>query len=164
MAHTPDAYVSLDDATFQLFSDRFTLQELKQLAEATEEISENIVDVFDGMPVDDVLAAQGMDIQQLFVELEQVLPEYIDMVRASFDKVGDELYVEINDAAAMSLLHTAGECRFPKLLISDGSRGFAFLQIAAWKAGIRDDNLRFWYRLVNMFVLQHIAEQEGDRT
>ncbi len=154
-------YLSIDSSVIEMFSDRFTLQELEKLAEATDDIYENIDDIFSDMKYEDALKAAGTTEQEMFDQLGQLIPAYIDMVRESFDRIGDESYMTEEEAAQIGLKQNPDDRRFPKLNIADGTRGFAFLQIAAWQKGISDTNVRWWYIILNLFIQTHIAQQKS---
>lgn len=148
--HVTDV-LKLDDRIFDLFQQRFSVDELRQLAESTMDIQSYLED-------DDA----GEDLQKIFDELEVILPGYIEMVRKSFDECGDEMYFGVDEFQTLQLPITDAP-RTPKLPINDeeGTMGFAFLQVAAYKAGMTDVHLRSWYLFTHMFLHSIIKELDS---
>lgn len=149
--------VGLDAAVADLFHQYFSLDELYQLSESTMDIHQ----YFDEAPLTDSFP------QIIFNELERILPAYIEFVRKSFDEFGDETYVgpgglSLVDVATPSL----PDLRFPKLPIDDelGTKVFALMQVAAFKAGLPDEHLRYWYLFTHLIVhaaIEDLSEGMG---
>lgn len=150
--------VGLDSAVADILLDAFSRDEKLHLLDSFDNIMENIVDVYEGMAPNEIMAARNLDYQDLFNEVERLLPSYVPLLRASVDDLGDEAYMdEAKTIAVLGVDKLDAQC-FPKLLLDDGTRGFAFMQIAAFKAGIKDDNLRLWYLLLQLIMGSSLHE------
>jgi hypothetical protein len=42
--------------------------------------------------------------------------------------------------------------KFPKVRMDDGFLEFSLMQVAAWKAGLSDQNIRLWYLLLMTLI------------
>lgn len=154
--------LELDSGIWDLFQQSFTLAELNQLLETVSEIHHGLKEDAESFGLTKSIASLPGQGQIVFDELNALLPEYIRMVRASFDEIGDEDYVEASELDALNL-PASGEARIPKLAIDDDETpwGFAFLQVAAFKAGMRDEHLLLWYAMTHMFVHNIVEELES---
>ena len=73
------------------------------------------------------------------------------------DNYGDEMHIEESEAERLFAGLPSDPLFVPKILIGDGTKSFSYLQIAARKAGIKDENLRFWY----LRFLQNTASERN---
>lgn len=154
-------FISIESKVIDLFSDNFTQAEIIILIESIEDILENITDVFDGMDFGEIIESQKIDLQNMFSQLEKIIPHYVPLLRASFNEFGDEAYLEEDQVKSELKLENMNlNGYFPKLILDDGSIVFALMQVAAWKAGIGDENLRLWYKTTTMFLLNVAEEQK----
>lgn len=155
-------HVSIDAAVVDAFEEQFSNAELQTLATSVGNIRANIIDVFNDVPVMDILKTQGMDFQEVFGQLEKIIPGYIVLLRSSVDEFGDETYFDSEQVKAVMDIHDVDQEGYrPKLLLDDGTRVFALLQVAAWKVGLNDDNVGLWYGIVEIF-LRHYARERTD--
>jgi hypothetical protein len=157
-----DHFVSIDGGVVQMLLSSFGIEEKKVLAESWHLISESVADIFEDMSYEEIMSTRGGDLkafmQDVFCELEKIIPYYVPMLRSNMDFYGDETYMDMVEVTRELKIDSA-ELRmgfFPKLHVSDGSRGFALAQTAAYKAGVPDDNLRFWYLVLAMFLESHL--------
>lgn len=138
--------IYLDPAMMTLIHTSFSETERALLAESIRDIGANITDVFDDMSNKEMMQARHITYQALFNELAQVIPHYIPLLKTSMLTFGDETFFEKQEVAdVLGTEALKNKQFFPKLLIEDGTREYALMQIAAYKAGLPDDNLRLWY-------------------
>lgn len=144
-------YLSIDSVIVN-FIDSFSFQQKQILLEAFIEITENIIDEYEGLTPMQILQARNIDFKDVILELALLLPEYAPILQKSMDEWQDEMYMEESELASELGLPFITNEFTPKLLVSDGTHVFALMQVAAFKKGINDGNIRLWY-LVMAFLL-----------
>jgi len=163
MADITEEYVMIDALALDPLILSFAPAAKKTLLYSFIEISENIDDDFHRTAVKDLLDASDVDLQEVFQEIEAVLPHYVPLLLESFREHGDEMYME-EDEVIEYLGKMPEDAGFkPKLIIRDEGqgegRGYALLQVAARKAGVKDDNLRMWYVYLAMFMGSSLPDE-----
>ena len=138
----------------------FSAVEREKLFEIYEDIVSSIEDAYEGIPPEEIIKQPDFDIQAIFKEIEKIIPDYTPLLRKSMDEVGDELHVD--EAEANRIFNgMLFESEFrPKIQMDDGTTNFSYMQIAARKAGIKDDNLRFWYVFLGMFIGNSLCQEQ----
>lgn len=157
--NNPD-FIWIDSDVFDMLSEVLSRSELETAIAGIADIEVNIVDVFDGMSALEILELQKIKLQTIFDQLGVVLPKYIPLLKASIKGFEDETYLDSAEVEAEYGLSMEGDGYFPKLLISDGSRAFALMQVAACQAGVGDEHLRLWYLFTRMLLQSTFVEQQ----
>jgi hypothetical protein len=151
-------FVGIDSEVLDRFGETFTRSELEQIQWSADDIAQNITDLFEEMSPQEALAAAGATWQGVFDELAKVIGEYIPLLRASVTEYGDETYMEAQDVCrCLGLAELDSHRHIPKLLMNDGTCSYALLQVAAWKMGMHDTNVRLWYVVLRLFLAQQLA-------
>jgi hypothetical protein len=147
-----DGYVVMDsDVLDQLYAAVCPVG-IEHAIDEIDDVMENLVDAYQGIPYSDGLRAAGVEIQGLFDELAVVLPVYIDVLAESVRKFGAETYVDEAQTKYLLGVDRLDSQLFAKLQLGNGTRAFTLLQIAGWKAKVGDDHVRLWYPLLQLFL------------
>lgn len=160
LANNPD-FLSIDSDVFDMLSDGLSCSEVEAVIGSIADIEDNIVDVFEGMSALEIIESQKIKLQTIFDQLEVVLPKYTSLLKASVNEFGNESYYDSAKVEAEYGFSMEQKGYFPKLLISDGSRVFTLMQVAACQAGVSDEHLRLWYLFTSMFLQSAFADQQA---
>jgi len=127
------------------------------LAAAIEDIEgilANIDDSHNCANINDVLQISGKSLQDMMIDIELVLPFYLDLLRPALIEFQSEGYLELTQAKQLLGVPESEELRLtPKLLISDDTKGFAYLQIAGCQAKLSDEYVVLWYRILLVMLM-----------
>jgi hypothetical protein len=109
------------------------------------DIADNVVDVYQGVSLYD----SGASVKSMFGLFPLLMPHYLKLLKNSIDRSGSEDTIDYFDLGAVINLDMVDAKRyFPKVRRSDGTMGYALLQVAAMQAGISDDYVSYWHILI----------------
>lgn len=138
----------LSSAILDGLLDALSRSEKMQLISSYDEILQNL-----SIGVPEI----QLDPQQFLDELERIIPYYQPLLRESLDKFSDETYITKQQFADIPG-HSDPSKYKPRLLIEGEETEYAFLQVAAFMAGLPDDNLRLWYRVLWFILMDSLEE------
>lgn len=85
--------------------------------------------------------------QRLFIDLELILPTYIQLLDESLCQYGREMYAR--DLKGI-----------PRLLLDNGQKQFSLLQQAAMHHGVNDEHVKYMYLMLGMVIGNIFREGE----
>ncbi|MFH2134051.1 MAG: hypothetical protein ABII81_02585 [Pseudomonadota bacterium] len=141
-------FLSIDSVILDGLLDALSRSEKLKLIDSYNDILRNLsggISTFQG------------DSQQFLDELEKLIPYYQPLLRESLDEFSDETYITKQQFADIPGQRDPSEYE-PRLLIEGEETEYAFLQVAAYMAGLPDDNLRLWYGVLHFILIDSLEE------
>jgi len=140
--------VSMNTDVYRMLFYSFNLEEKVMLSDGFEKMLGRIVDIYGDMPLLDILTIRKIGLQDVFDEMQKMIPCLVPLLRVSIDQYGSEACLREPELKTLLCDGFNQYGIFPKITMDDGSRAFSLLQAAAWKVGLTDDNLRLWYKFM----------------